>query len=205
MNRRMRRYLSCLAPAVALLVGLLGTTRMASAHPIGQASDPIATVMALLDAYNNADVAKLDALLGPSFEDVILNPPPGIPPEAMRQNREQVIKNASAGGLHATASNCKLTSATSVVCDFISTEPGSPLPHPFTTTATITVQDSKVTRIEETLSAQTFSDLQALAAAQPGMPATGSTNSQTLFAVLVLGLLLLAFGFMVRRATSHGR
>src|SRR5947208_1076054 len=106
MNSRMRVHLSCLALAVALLVGLLGTVRVASAHPVGQASDPIATVMALLDAYNSADVAKLDALLGPSFEDVILNPPPGIPPEAMRQNREQVIKNASAGGLHATASNC---------------------------------------------------------------------------------------------------
>ena len=205
MNSRKGTRLSSLALAVTLLVGLLGTVRVASAHPIGQASDPIATVMALMDAYNNADVAQLDALLGPSFEDVILNPPPGIPPEAMRQNREQVIKNASAGGLHATASNCKLTSATTVVCDFSSTGPGAPLPHPFTTTATITVQDGKVTRVEETLSAQTFSDLQALLAAQPGMPTTGSTNTQTLFAVLVLGLLLLAFGFMVRRATSHGR
>jgi hypothetical protein len=201
----MRVHLSCLALAVALLVGLFGTARMASAHPIGQASDPIATVMALIDAYNNADVAKLDALLGPSFTDVILNPPPPLVQAETLRNREQFIKNASEGGLHATASNCKLTSATTVVCDASSTGPSLPFPHPFTTTATFTVQDGKVTQIEETLSAQTYSDLQALAASQPGMPTTGSTNSQTLFAVLVLGLLLLASGFVVRRATSHGR
>jgi hypothetical protein len=205
MNRRMRVYLSCLALAVALLTGLLGTARIASAHPIRQASDPIATVMALIDAFNNADVAKLDALLGPSFTDVILNPPPPLVPAEMLQNREQLKNNASAGGSHATASNCKLTSATTVVCDLSSTGPSLPLPHPFTTTGTFTVQDGKVILIEETLSAQTYSDLQALAAGQPGMPTTGSSDSQAPFAVLVLGLLLLASGFVVRRATSHGR
>ena len=178
---------------------------MASAHPIGQASDPIATVMALIDAFNNADVAKLDALLGPSFTAVILNPPPPLVQAETLQNREQFIKNASESGLHATASNCKLTSATTVVCDASSTGPSLPFPHPFTTTATFTVQDGKVTKVEETLSAQTYSDLQALAAGQPGMPTTGSTNSPAPFAILALGLLLLASGFVVRRATSHGR
>jgi|GEM_PF-7056840 len=204
MNSRMRVHLSCLALAVALLVGLLGTARMASAHPIRQASDPIATVMALIDAYNNADVAKLDALLGPSFTAVILNPPPPLVQAETLQNREHFKNNASVSGLHATASNCKLTSATTVVCNLSSTGPSLPFPHPFTTTATFTVQGGKVTLVEETLSAQTYSDLQALAAGQASMPTTGSTSSQTLFAVLVLGLLLLASGFVVRRATSHG-
>ena len=205
MNRRMRIYLSCLASAVALLIGLPGAARIASAHPSGQASDPIATVLALIDAYNNVDVARLDALVGPSFTAVVLNPPPPLVQAETLQNREQFIKNASESGLHATASNCKLTSATTVVCDASSTGPSLPFPHPFTTTATFTVQDGKVTQIEETLSAQTYSDLQALAASQPGMPTTGSTDSQTLFAILALGLLLLASGFVVRRATSHGR
>jgi hypothetical protein len=197
----MRVYQFCLALAVALLTGLLGTARMASAHPIGQASDPIATVMALIDAFNNADIAKLDALLGPSFTDVILNPPPPLVQAEMLQNREQLKNNASESGLHATASNCKLTSATTVTCDLSSTGPSQPLPHPFTTTATFTVRDGKVTLIEETLTSQTYSDLQALAAGQPGMPTTGSTDSPALYTILALGLLLLASGIVVRRAT----
>jgi len=205
MNRRMRIYQSCLALAVALLTGLLGTARMASAHPIGQASDPIAAVMALIDAYNNADVAKLDALLGPSFTDVILNPPPPLVQAETLRNREQIKNDASESDLHTTASNCKLTSATTVVCDLSSTGPSLPFPHPFTTTATFTVQDGKVIMVEETLSAQTYSDLQALAAGQPGMPTTGSTDNPALYTILALGLLLLASGLVVRRATSPGQ
>src|SRR5436305_5271583 len=105
MNRRMRVQQSCLALAITLLVGLLGAAHMASAHPIGQASDPIATVMALVDAYNNADVAKLDALLGPSFTAVILNPPPPLVQAETLQIREQFKNNASENALHITASN----------------------------------------------------------------------------------------------------
>jgi hypothetical protein len=205
MNRRMRVQQSCLVLAVTLLVGLLGTAHMASAHPIGQASDPIATVMALVDAYNNADVAKLDALLGPSFTAVILNPPPPLVQAETLQNREQFKNNASENALHITASNCKLSSGTTVACDLSSTGPSLPFPHPFTTAAVFTVQDSRVTLIEEILSAQTYSELQAVAAGQPGMPTTGSTDSPAVSAVLVVGLLLLASGFVVRRATSHGR
>src|SRR4029079_14067582 len=91
---RARAHLSSLALAVALLAGLLGTARPAFAHPLGQASDPIATVMALADAFNKADNATMDALLDPSFEHVTVNPPAGLPPEAVRQNRAQFMMEA---------------------------------------------------------------------------------------------------------------
>jgi hypothetical protein len=205
MKSHIRARLASLVLAVALLVSLLGMAHTVSAHPARQSSDPVATVLAMVDAFNRHDAGALRNLLDPSFEDVTVNAPAGLPPEYPKVDVEIFIRE-SAEGIHVDASNCQLTAPDKVVCDVtLSGGDVPPLPHPFTETATFTVANGKITRLEETFSPQTLSDIEALLAAQPGMPTTGSTDTQTPFAALAIGLFLLAFGLVVRRANSYRR
>jgi hypothetical protein len=205
MNTRLKARLGSLALVMGLLVGMLGVTRTVSAHPASQPADPVAVVMEMADAFNDADADRLMELLDPSFKNVGANPPAGLPPGYLDLDRDQFIAQSRDGGLHIELSNCKLTAPDTVLCDNVITGPGAPpLPHPITETITVTVVNGKITLLVETLSEQSLSEFEAfLAASQVGMPTTGSSDMSVALWLLSLALLSLVAGVIIRRTQAY--
>ncbi|HKP52548.1 MAG TPA: hypothetical protein VJ183_07840 [Chloroflexia bacterium] len=207
MNTRLKARLRSLALVIGLLVGMLGVTRTVSAHPANQPADPVALVMEMADAFNNADVDRLMEILDPSFKDVVVNAPAALPPEFSNYDRDGFIALSRDGGFHMELSNCKLSAPDTVVCDSSVTIPDNlPLSRPVTQTLTVTVVNGKITSIVEMLSDQSLRDFEDyLAASQAGMPTTGSSDMSVALWLLSLALLSLVAGVITRRTHGYRR
>jgi len=186
-----RVFVALVIAVTALVLGLIGTARSASAHSNMQGNDLIATTLAFADAYNAGDGARMRELADPAFEQV------SGTGEAL--DLEGFIKTTNTG-VRVTLSNCKLTRTNVVTCDTVlSGGPIPPLPHPWTEISMLTFANGKILRLDETLSDQTAQELQAFAGAnsQAGMPSTGASDLSTPRLALFLGLLLVGVGALI--------
>ena len=181
-----------IATGVLGIFGPFGSGGAASAHPDWQGDDLIAKSLAFADAYNAADTAKMRQLADPSFQQV------GGTGDALDLDG---FANSTSTGVRVTLSNCRLAAPNVVSCDTVlSGGPIPPLAHPWTETSVLTFANGKIIRLDETLSAQTAQDLQALAS--PGMPTTGRLDATAPLVALLIAFLLTANGLFALRATS---
>ncbi|MEO6458775.1 MAG: hypothetical protein ABIO92_10980 [Chloroflexia bacterium] len=177
---------------VAAMLGIIRPGGIVSAAPVRQGEDLVASSMAFADAYNAGDTAKMRQLADPAFQQV------GGTGEKLDLNG---FANSTSSGVRVTLSNCKLTGPNVVSCDTVlSGGPIPPLAHPWTETSVLTFANGKITRLDETLSAQTAQDLQALAA--PGMPSTGTADPASPLVAILMALLLIACGGLTLKVIS---
>lgn len=146
-----------LATGVLGVIGSLGSSRVASAHPALKDGDNlVAAAIAFVDAVNRGDADKVRGLTDPAFQE--------ISSTGETSDLEAFLKYTAELGVHITIVKCQQTGPDSVSCDIVAS--GGPLPvlpHPWTETGVFTFSKGKIIRLVGTLSAQTAQDLGAFA------------------------------------------
>lgn len=195
MRGRTRLLVWWIAAALGLLGLLAGAGRAAA-----QTTAPEDVVRGFLEAISNDDTATMLALIDP---DGLYVSDPGTPDE-FQQPLGEFAEGTVGQGFKVVIHSISATGEDSVAVEFSVSGGDIPtLPHPFTFTANVTVADGKITRWEETLTAQTLADLAALG--QPGMPTTGRSLGDWLPLTSLLGLTAIAAGAVIRRRSLARR
>ena len=149
---------------------------------------PEQVARAFTNAYNAGDLNAMSALVAPGTRFI---GDPGTP-AAYDLSLDEFAQLGK--GVTVSILNANQTAPDTVVLN-ITLQGGviPPLPHPYASTVTITVENGRITSFVEITSAQTRADLEVLEAL-PGMPTTGAGNLNGVVLLLVLGLLCLALG-----------
>ena len=174
-----------------------------AAAQAGQASDPVAVVIAFNVAISAQDLPGALALLDPDFRYV------SGPGSALPTSRKKGEFPGQPPFQQVNQSNIHLIDATTVEMDL--TFIGAPipvLPHPFLLHATFTVINGLITRLQDRLSEQTAQDLAALApppSAPAQLPKTGASDSSSVPWLLALGIVCALAGATVCRVSLSRR
>lgn len=174
------------------------------AHPAAaqtnQGNDPAAVVTAFNEAISRQDLPAALALLDDDFLYV------GGPNSAFPNDRRKGEFPGQPPFQQVVQSNINVIDAKTVEMDLTFTGgPIPPLPHPFMLHATFTVENGRITRLQDRLFEQTAQDLAALGAPPAAvLPRTGGNDSLALSALIALaGMFALAGAAAVRAAARR--
>jgi hypothetical protein len=188
-NRMSRYWALALAGVLLLTVG----------GAAAQTTTPAAVVRAFVDATNRGDTARLRKLADPAFRHV--NDPHNPGPRV--ETFEEFVQPPLA---HVTINHLRQTGPTTVVLNLTLRGSNIPrLPHPFQDTATVTVRNGRVLRIEERIAPQTLQDIMNFGPGSPGpgnLPNTGAADQVGLWSLLALAGICLLGGWRLRQSRA---